>query len=103
MPDIVLEAVGVAGVAIYLGSYALLNAGRIDSSGYAYALMNMIAACLVLVSLSVSFNLSSTLIQISWILISLYGIGRRWRAASTAGPGRSATSPPSRRLTAPGG
>ena len=40
--------------------------------------MNVTAACLVLLSLVVAFNLSSALIQISWIAIGLFGLGRRY-------------------------
>lgn len=72
----VLQWAGLAGVVIYLGSYALLQAGVLRGSGFAYAVFNLCAASLVLLSLSVAFNLSSAIIQISWIIISLYGIAR---------------------------
>lgn len=67
---------GYFGVAFYLISYTCLQLGLIRGSGYAYALMNMTAASLVLVSLTVKFNLASSIIQIMWIVISAFGIAR---------------------------
>lgn len=71
-----LNAAGLAGVVLYLGSYALLQAGMIRGSGYAYAVLNLCASGLVLISLTVAFNMSSAIIQASWIVISLLGIAR---------------------------
>lgn len=67
---------GYFGVAFYLISYTCLQLGLIRGSGYAYALMNLTAASLVLVSLTVKFNLASSIIQIMWIVISAFGIAR---------------------------
>ena len=75
-PALVLEALGVLGVLIYMGSYVLLNVGYIAGQGYHYALINMVAAICVLASLSQSFNLASAMIQVCWIAISLYGLAR---------------------------
>lgn len=61
---------------LYLGAYAALQAGFIRGSGYLYASLNIAAASLVLLSLHADFNLSSALIQISWITISVVGITR---------------------------
>jgi len=63
-------------VVLYLGSYALLQAGILHGSGYTYAILNLCASSLVLISLMVAFNLSSAIIQVSWIVISLMGIAR---------------------------
>ena len=75
-PALVLEALGILGVVIYMGSYVLLNAGYITGQGYHYTLMNMAAAICVLASLSQSFNLASAMIQICWIAISLFGLAK---------------------------
>jgi hypothetical protein len=73
---LVLEAVGILGVVIYMGSYVLLNVGCITGRGFHYTLMNMAAAICVLASLLQSFNLASAMIQVCWIAISLYGLAR---------------------------
>ena len=69
---------GLVGVAFYLGSYAALQAGVLRGSGYAYAILNLIAASLVLVSLFTEWSLSSAIIQVSWIVISVVGLTRIW-------------------------
>lgn len=70
------EIAGLLGVAFYLGSYLALQLNALEGSGYAYAGLNLIAAALVLISLAESFNLSSALIQTSWIAISVVGMIR---------------------------
>lgn len=76
LTDQVFNAAGLAGVVVYLGSYALLQAGILRGGGYTYAILNLCASSLVLISLTVAFNLSSAIIQVSWIVISLMGIAR---------------------------
>jgi hypothetical protein len=71
-----LDGVGLIGVAFYIGSYAALQTGLLRGSGYPYTLLNLVAAILVLVSLTREFNLSSAVIQITWIGISVVGLGR---------------------------
>lgn len=70
------EMLGLAGVVVYLGSYAALQSGLLRGSGYTYAIANLVAASLVLTSLMNSFNLSSAIIQVAWITISIAGIIR---------------------------
>jgi hypothetical protein len=75
------DVVGLVGVAIYLGSYFILQAGLIRGQTYTYAGLNLVAASCVLFSLQQDFNLSSAIIQISWIAISVIGIARLWIVA----------------------
>ena len=67
---------GTVGVGFYLGSYFLLQIGVIRGSGLTYALMNLAAASFVLISLMSEFNLFSAIIQVSWIVISVFGLTR---------------------------
>ena len=75
-PITLITGVGILGVFFYMGSYAALQFGYIQGRGYIYPLLNAIAASLVAISLIEAYNLSSLLIQISWISISIYGIVR---------------------------
>jgi hypothetical protein len=68
------DFVGNIGVALILGSYLLLQIDKVDSKSAAYSLCNAIGAVLILVSLYFAFNLSSFVIEIFWLLISLYGL-----------------------------
>ncbi|MEL7262769.1 MAG: cyclic nucleotide-binding domain-containing protein [Pseudomonadota bacterium] len=74
----VYQLAGIVGVAFYIGAYGLLQLGVLRGSGYPYALMNLAAASFVLVSLMVSWNLFSAIIQISWITLSVLGMARVW-------------------------
>jgi hypothetical protein len=78
LPPIFFEAAGFVGVALYLGSYAALQAGFLRGSGFAYAAMNFLAASFVLISLLAEWNLWSAIIQTSWIVISIVGLTRLW-------------------------
>jgi CRP-like cAMP-binding protein len=71
--------VGFVGVAIYLGSYLILQAGLIGGRTYIYAGLNLVGACCVLFSLQQNLNLSAASIgQIIWIVISVAGMLRLW-------------------------
>lgn len=80
VPTEIFDWLGYLGVAFYLVSYGLLQAGILRGSGYLYTIFNLIAALLVLLSLSVAFNMSSALIQMSWVVISLVGLARMFFA-----------------------
>lgn len=77
-----VNAIGILGVSLYLGSYAALQTGFLRGQGYLYPAINIAAATCVLISLMQHFNLSSAIIQISWITISLVGIARMFYVQS---------------------
>lgn len=70
------DLVGNAGVLLILGSYLLVQLRRLDATGVRYLLANGLGAALILVSLLRDFNLSAFLIEVVWLLISLYGLAR---------------------------
>lgn len=74
------DIAGIVGAATYLGSYAALQMGLMRGQGYAYASLNTFAASCVLISMINAFNFSSALIQVSWIVISVFGISRYYIA-----------------------
>lgn len=76
--SLIFEIAGFAGVAFYLGSYGALQAGLVSGNSYTYAVLNLIAASLVLVSLFGGWNTWSAIIQVSWIAISIGGFLRVW-------------------------
>jgi hypothetical protein len=77
--DLVLhwsDLFGIFGVLLYVGSYFALQAGLIGGRGYLYPALNAAAAGSVLLSLLHNFNMSSAMIQITFIAISLFGMAR---------------------------
>lgn len=75
------EITGVFGFLVYIGAFAAVQIGRLDGNSNAYTLLNVLAASLVAISLLREFNLASALIQGSWIIIGLIGLGLRiWKS-----------------------
>ncbi len=74
--------IGNLGVMLVLGTYLFVQMGRMDMRRAAYSLANATGALLILVSLVYDFNLSSFVIEIVWLLISLYGLIRWQRERS---------------------
>ena len=76
--DVLFNGIGLAGAGIYLVSYFLLQAGFVGGNSKTYAVMNLVAASFVLVSLYTAFNAASAVIQTSWIVISIFGMTRMY-------------------------
>jgi hypothetical protein len=70
------DGVGLIGVVLLLLAYFLLSAGKLSSHTLTYQWMNFIAAWLILFSLYFHWNLSSVVIEISWVIISIMGMAR---------------------------
>ena len=68
--------VGVFGVILILVAYFLLQWGKLRPGGFVYSLLNLIGALGILYSLFFEWNLSAVLMEIAWILISIYGLVR---------------------------
>lgn len=71
-----LDLLGLAGVLGYLSSYAMVQLKTEFADKLIYSALNFFSALLVMISLMENFNLSSMLIQLSWISISSFGIYR---------------------------
>ena len=73
------DLIGVLGVVAYLASYFLLQIERLRFDDYHYLFLNVLAAILIIISLLSEFNLSAFLIEVVWVVISVYGLVRRWQ------------------------
>lgn len=78
--------VGLIGSALFVGGFAYANAAR-QLDKVLFNLINLLGAILLLVSLSVHFNLAAVVLEVCWGLIALVGLikalgERRGRAAS---------------------
>ncbi|HMM58313.1 MAG TPA: hypothetical protein PKD77_12100 [Rudaea sp.] len=73
------DAVGLLGVVLILLAYYLLQSGRMRGNALPHQLLNAIGAILILVSLLYEFNLSAFLMELAWLLLSIYGIVRSRR------------------------
>lgn len=70
------DLVGSIGVGIIIFTYILLQSGKIKSESLKYSVANAIGASLISFSLLFNFNLSAFIVEIFWLLISIYGIIR---------------------------
>jgi hypothetical protein len=74
------DLVGLLGTLLVVGSYFLLQSGRLSGTGLPYQLINIAGSSSILISLFGGVNRSVALLQCAWIAISLYGIVRGWAA-----------------------
>lgn len=82
------DLIGNIGVALILCAYLLLQLQRMSATALRYSVLNGIGAALVLVSLSVDFNMSAFVIEAAWLVMSVFGVVaylRRRSANSTPG------------------
>ncbi len=68
------DVIGMLGVSMILVSYALVQMNRINVKNINYSIVNAVGAGLILISLTVDFNLSAVVIESCWLLISIVGI-----------------------------
>jgi len=80
------EMVGLAGVVLVLLAYFGLQSGKLRGDGIPFQLANIFGAGGIAISLVYDFNLSAMVIELAWIVISIYGLvrGIRTRAAAKA-------------------
>ncbi len=78
------NAIGIVGVSLYIANYTALQTGFVRGQGYVYPTVCLVAACCVLASLMQNFNLSSAVIQVTWIAISIIGIVRMYFLSVTS-------------------
>ncbi|MER3546962.1 MAG: hypothetical protein C4338_04890 [Rhodanobacteraceae bacterium] len=65
---------GIVGTLLVLLAFFLLQARKLHGNGAVYQLLNAIGAAAIIVSLFYQFNLASMILEIAWLLISLYGL-----------------------------
>lgn len=65
---------GFIGMAFVVVAYLFLQINKYTIKSLEYQLLNLIGAILLLISLFVHFNLGSFIIEIFWIIITIYGI-----------------------------
>ncbi len=78
--------VGFGGVLSTLSAYFMLNMNKLPSTSLVYLCLNCLGSTLLLFSLMFYWNLSSVIIETSWISISLMGIYRSVRRNKQAKP-----------------
>ncbi len=70
----IYQWIGFLGMAFVVIAYFLLQINKYTIKSLEFQLLNLIGAILLLISLFVHFNLGSFIIEIFWIIITIYGI-----------------------------
>ena len=79
----IYDLVGLVGVVMILLAYFLLQVGKLKLENISYSLLNFLGSVFIFVSLLFDWNLSAFFIEISWILISVYGIVKSIRVKAS--------------------
>ena len=69
------DIVGTAGVLLIVSAFLLIQLKKLTSDHLSYSVLNGVGAALVLISLTVDFNLAAAIIEVFWLAISVLGIG----------------------------
>jgi hypothetical protein len=73
------DLAGILGSALIVGTYLLLQLGRMRSDQISFPALNGLGAALVLGSLLVEFNLGAFILECFWLAISVIGLLRLLR------------------------
>lgn len=72
----IIDLLGLLGVVIIIIAYVLIQTEKLATTKPIYSILNILGASLILFSLLFDWNLSAVLIEVFWILISIYGLAR---------------------------
>ena len=70
------DLIGNLGVAMIVGTYFLIQIGKMSSRSLSYTILNGLGAAFILYSLIYDFNMSAFIVELFWMAISLVGLGR---------------------------
>jgi hypothetical protein len=73
MTPLVADIVGLCGSAIFIGAFAYANISP-SMDKVVFNVLNLIGAVLLLISLSVHFNLAAVVLEAAWACIALAGL-----------------------------
>lgn len=79
----IYQIIGFVGMLFIVWAYFLLQAGKNGIDSLYYQLLNLIGAVLLLISLFVHFNLGSFIIEVFWIIITVYGMYKNYKLKKT--------------------
>ncbi len=73
------DAIGLLGVALYVGAYGGLQLGMLDLADVRYTVLNAVGGLAVIYSLVWSFNLAAFVTQVLWLVFTVVGYLRARR------------------------
>jgi len=70
----ITNIIGLIGSAILILFYYLLQTDKVSSKSFSYSFFNALGSFLIIISILYEWNLPSFVIEIFWIIISIYGM-----------------------------
>jgi hypothetical protein len=74
MNSLIFNSMGIAGVLLCLVAFFLLQIGKINNNQLQYSALNLLGSIGILISLTYQWNLAAFLMEVTWGLLSLYGV-----------------------------
>jgi len=85
MTSFTANIIGLCGSALFIAAFIYANLARnLDKLWFNAA--NLLGAVLLLISLTVNFNLAAFVLEVAWGLIALFGLGTAIRARFGVNP-----------------
>ena len=75
------DIIGLCGSALFIGAFLYANVSPAMNKVW-FNVVNLVGAVLLLISLSVNFNLAAFVLEAAWLLIAIYGLVAALRARS---------------------
>ena len=75
------DAIGICGSVLFIGAFLYADRAK-EMDKLLFNAVNLVGAILLLISLSVHFNLAAVLLEAAWAMIALAGLVSAWRARS---------------------
>jgi hypothetical protein len=76
------DVIGLIGSALFIGAFLYANVTP-ELNKVVFNLINLIGAALLLISLSVNFNLAAFVLEVAWAIIAVFGLIRALSAAKS--------------------
>ena len=85
MDTVIVNIAGWVGMALLLGAYALVTAGRLPGTGLTFQLMNLVGGALLMVNSAWYGAWPSAVLNLVWVVIGTIGLVRWGLRRSTVG------------------
>jgi len=82
MNGMLADIIGMCGTVLFIGAFAYANVAK-EMNKLLFNVLNLAGAILLLISLSVHFNLAAFVMEVAWGTIALAGIvGALWKRSA---------------------
>ncbi len=82
LTSLAADIIGICGSVLFIGAFIYANMAQALNK-LLFNALNLIGAVLLLISLSVNFNLAAVVLEVAWGIIALIGLIRALRKPST--------------------